>query len=363
MVSKIITHNRPHADELVALMMLKKFSKGEEKFPGVSDSKIEFLTTGELPNGKTAKDFSDTIFLGCGGGDFDEHATSQKDRVEGECCATLVAKYLGLEKNKELQKILTFIKSEDLKGTVVKNELPMMIKFLHSCHKEKYSEISKWVEDAYYAIVEEEGEKWDSIKNENDAEVGWNELKGKWQRPTLENTFELLKKRNYPDLSWWKNFIDEALEYQKKRFVDAQNEFYEFATVENIVVKKVGLCKIALITSDNEEMNKFARSIGIHIIVQFSTKGNCAIFTDRKKGIDLSFVFVLIRIAEQHYRGGIKIKDQDVLSKEGFVDGIPYWYLFRTKDMGFNGSLTTSDVEPTKIPKEKIFELVKEGIK
>jgi hypothetical protein len=363
MITKIITHNRPHVDELVALMLLKKFPEGEEKFPGVKNATVSFMTTGELPDGKTANDFPDTIFLGCGGGMFDEHATSQKERVEGECCATLVAKYLGIENDPGLQKILTFIRSEDLKGTVVKNELPMMVKFLHATYGNKYEEISKWVEDAYYAVYLLENKKWESIKNDSDSEMKWREMKGKWQRPTIENTNEIFKEVGYTETTWWNKFIEEAKSDQKRRFEEARVEFNRNAIVERVTSKSGRVFNIAFIESDNEEMNKLARSIGMHIVIQFNSKGNCFIVTDRKQKIDLTFAFILIRMAEQHYRGEVKIRDEEILSKEGFVAGIPYWYLFHTKDMGFNGSLTTTDVEPTKIPKEKLFDFVKEGIK
>jgi hypothetical protein len=363
MITKIITHNRPHADELVALMLLKKFPQGEEKFSGVSTAEVSFLTTGELPNGQTAKDFPDTVFLGCGGGDFDEHATSQKGRTEGECCATLVAKYLGINMDPALQKILTFIKSEDLKGSVVKNELPTIIKLLHSFYKDEYFKISKWVEDAYYAIYNNELDKWNSIKEESNRELVWKEMKGKWQRPTLENILELLKGNDYKDIIWWEKFVNDAIDYQKSRFIEAQDEFKNKAVISDMQTKGGQMIRVCFVNSDNEEMNKYARSIGMHVVLQINSRGNCLIMTDRKKKIDLSYSFVLIRMAEQYYRDGIKMKDQNILSKEGFVDGIPYWYLFKTKEMGFNGSLTTTDVEPTKIPHNKLFELLKEGLK
>lgn len=360
MISKIITHRRPHADELVARMLLKRFPEGEAKFSGVGKATTTYLTTGELPEGKTAKDFPDTIFLGCGGGEFDEHATSQKERVLGECCATLVAKSLGIDAVPALQKILTFVKSEDLKGTKVKNELPMLIKFLHQLSEDE-EQISKWAEDAYYAHYLDEKKRWEEIKDNTDAEKLWKEMKGKWQRPTLENTFALLKSQDYKDLTWWIGFAEDAIKFQDKRFHDAEVEFKAKGKLEKIMGPYGAQITLATITSDNEEMNKYARNSGADIVVQFNQRGNCAIFTRRPANIDLTYAFMLLRMAEQHYRGGITIKDEKTLSKEGFVEGIPYWYLFKNHDMGFNGSLTTADVEPTKIPHEKITEIVKEG--
>jgi len=352
-IKKIVTHLRPHADELVALMLLRKFPQGEEKFPGVSTAEISFLSTGELPDGKTAVDFPDTIFLGCGGGIFDEHATSKKERSEGETCATLVAKYLGLDKERAFEKILFFIKEEDLGGSKVKNELPMVIKFLHAKYPNDYKSIYEWVEKAYFAEYKEEKNKLTEKSN--------------WQRPTLENTFMLLKKQGDEGADEWKKFADDALLYQLERFEMAKKEFREKGKIEKIIGVDGKPVNVASVESDNEEMNKFARSIGAHIVIQFNHRGNVAILTDTKRKLDLTYAFVLLRMAEQHFRQkdgeGIKIKDEKELSKEGFVEGIPYWYLFHTRGMGFNGSSTTTDVEPTKIPHDKVVELIKEGLK
>ena len=363
MITKIITHNRPHVDELVALMLLRRFREGEQEFPGVATAEISFLTTGELPQGKTAKDFPDTIFLGCGGGEFDEHATSQKERVVGECCATLVAKKLGIENNHGLQKILTFVKSEDLKGTKVKNELPMIVKFLHACYQGKDMEIAKWVEDAYFGEYEFENQKWQELKDLPDAIIKWKESKGVWQRPTLESSTAMLRSQNYKDLDWWINFAEHAIKFQNERFIDAGKEFEQKGIVEIVPGPHGKPVKLGVVTSDNEEINKYARSTGVDVVVQFSTKGNVSIMTRRPAQIDLTFAFVLLRMAEQHYRGGIKTKDEKILSKEGAVEGIPEWYLGRSHDIGFNGSMTATEIEPTKIPHTKLVNIIKEGIK
>lgn len=349
MVKKIVTHLRPHADELVALMLLRNFKEGEEKFPGIKDAEISFMTTGELPEGKTAKDFPDTVFLGCGGGDFDEHATSQKEREEEETCATLVAKYLGIENDPALAMILHFIKEEDLHGSKVRNELPMIIKFLHAKYGGEYKNIYEWAETAYSAWYEKEK---NSLSEKKD-----------WQRPTLENTFEILKNINIDVAEKWKKFADDAIAYRLERFENAKKEFKQKGKMEKIIGRDGAPIVVASVQSENEEMNKFVRSQGAHIVIQFNNRGNVAILTDRKRKLDLTYAFILLRMAEQHFRGGLKIKDEKELSKEGFVEGIPYWYLFHTRDMGFNGSSTTTDVEPTKIPHNKVVELIKEGLK
>lgn len=339
MINKIVTHFRPHADELIALMFLKNFKEGEEKFPGVSNAKIEFLSTGKISNGKSYKDFPDTIFLGVGGGPFDEHESESQERSEGEVCATLVAKTLGIENKPELQGILNIVKDEDLSGAKEKDSLSVMIKFLHSCFKEDYETIYKWSELAYMAHIGTE----------------------RTERPfTLESARILLK--DHKDFAWWEDVIQTALKYQNEEYQKALKEFENNAKLEKFVASDGLPVDMAIVTSDSEEMNKAGRSHKMQLIIQFNSRGNVAIFTYRKRGLDLTNSIVLLRMAEQHYSGGIKIRDEYVLSKEGTIENIP-WYLFHSKDIAFNGSLTTKDVPPTKIPHEKVVELIKEGLK
>ncbi|MEI8338220.1 MAG: hypothetical protein WCF92_03715 [bacterium] len=362
MITEIVTHFRPHADELVALMLLRNFPEGEEKFPGVSTAKISFLFTGSLPEGKSAYDFPEKIFLGVGGGMFDEHATDNKERVEDETCLTLVAKYLGLDKDINLERIIYFVKQDDLQGSKVKDGLSVMIKFLHSCYKDDVEKIYKWVETAYLAEYKKDKSFLESIKDLPNFEDLFNEFKNKWQAPTYSSSTLCLEEQGYKDLNEWKSFMEKALKYQDDQYKDAVKKFDTEAKKETFIAKDGKPLTMAVITSDNEEMNKASRTRVTDVTIIFNSRGNVGIFTYHKRMIDLTKVFILLRMAEQYYRGEIKIKDEKELSKEGMVENIP-WYLIASRNAGYNGSLTTKDIEPTKIPKEKIIELVKEGLK
>lgn len=356
MIKKVVTHFRPHADELVARMILREFREGEEKFPGIKEASTEFLSNGKLPDEKTWQDFPDTVFLGVGGGPFDEHATDKKERTENEVCATLVAKYLGVENVRALQKILFFVKREDLEGIKVKNELPMIIKFLHQAYKENPEEVARWTELAYKAYFEEEKKNTENLSDE-EFEI----YKKTWEPLTLESATKLL--REHKDFSWWKKFVDDAMLFRERQFEEAKFEFRQRGKTEKIIASDGKPVVVSFVESDNEEMNKFVRSIGSHVVVQKNSRGNYAVMTDRKRGVNLSYAFMLLRMAEEHYRALPIQKDETLLQKEGYLEGEPFWYLFHTKDMGFNGSLTTKDIEPTKIPENKVFEIIKEGLK
>ncbi len=346
MISRIVTHLRPHADELVALMLLRTFKQGEEFFPGIMQAKLEYMATGLISEGKTTLDFPDTVFLGCGGGIFDEHSTFKTDHKIGSCCTTLVAEKLGVLKEKGLERILFQVLREDEVGAKVKHEIPSIIKLLHNKYPNEPEKVATWTVEAYEAVY-----KHDLL---NKIYV---------QEPiTFEHVFSILQKQNSAKAIEWKSIGDGAIDYQNQRFQEAGIYFNTHAQIENLNIPEIGNIKIASIITDNEETNRAARFKGVSVLIQFNTRGNCAIFTDYKKKLDLTNTFVMLRLAEQSYRGSVEIKDTHLLSKEGFTEGIPYWFLFHTRQMGFNGSLTTSDIPPTMIPHEKIINIVKQGL-
>lgn len=343
MINKIVTHFRPHADELIALMLLKNFPEGETKFPGVKNAKIEFLTTGKLPDGQTYKDFPDTIFLGVGGGPFDEHESAGQERAEGEVCATLVASALGIEKKPELQGILRVVRDEDLSGAKEKDSLSVMIKFLHSCFKDDYELIYKWSEISYMAHIR------------NFKETGENKLF------TLEETKKILKEENSSEFNEWISTIETAQKYQNDEYQKALAEFDAKAIKKQLIAYDGKPVSFSYIESDSEEISKAARSRMSQLIVQKNSRGNVSIFTYRKRNLDLTSVAILLRLAEQHFAGDMKVTDTKMLSQIGTVGDIS-WYLFYTKDSIYNGSLTTKDIPPTKIPIKKLISIVEEGI-
>jgi len=343
MIKRIVTHYRPHADELIALIFLKNFPEGEEKFPGVKTASIEFLSTGKLPLNKTYKDFPDSIFLGVGSGPFDEHETSSQERAKGEVCATLVAKALGIEGKPELQGILNVVRNEDLNVATEKDALSIMIKFLHSCFKDDADLIYKWAEIAYLAHIR--------LALESGAAEPF----------TLGATKQILKSQNHPESKWFEETINKAILHQHAEFQKAQSEFDQNSTVWRVKAYDEKPVSIAFIKSDNEEMGKAARSRGLEMIIQKNSRGNVFIFTNRKRGLNLSSVIALLRLAEQHFAGNMQVSDTNTLCSVGMIADIP-WYLFYTRDMIFNGSLTTKDIPPTQIPEEKMIQIILEGI-
>lgn len=89
----LITHINPHLDDIFAVWLLKKFD------PSYLDAQVEFISASHnLENQET----EDKVFVGTGGGKFDEHKEGLKT-----CAGSLVYEYLqseGLIPNDELIK-------------------------------------------------------------------------------------------------------------------------------------------------------------------------------------------------------------------------------------------------------------------
>lgn len=76
----LITHINPHLDDIAAIWLFKKYH------PGFKDAQVEFISAS---HDKAAEEKADRVFLGTGGGRFDEH----KEGLD-TCAATLVHEYL-----------------------------------------------------------------------------------------------------------------------------------------------------------------------------------------------------------------------------------------------------------------------------
>ncbi len=101
----LITHLRPHLDDICGLWLLKRY------FPEARDASIDFIPTNE--RGGDVTDDPEVAYIGVGRGRFDEH----KGDV-GECATTLVYKEVAphiadtLEK-RAVEKIVEWVFQED----------------------------------------------------------------------------------------------------------------------------------------------------------------------------------------------------------------------------------------------------------
>lgn len=304
----IITHSQPHIDEIAAIWLLRKF--GENDFPGISTAKVIFWDIGDkVLDGRSPAEYESegALLVGVGGGRFDEHPIANSGRKQGECAATLVAKALRIEGEPSLEKILKFIATSDLKGVGHPFDLGYIVKLLHQQYPNDPEKVIEW------------------------AMMG---LEAKYQE----------------QLRFWSS---------------TRQEFERIAEVEEIVGPGGRVLKMASFVSDNEQMNKFARSIHggqAAIIIQQQSSGNVQIYTNRHFRLTLYDIAQMIRLAEQQAKGKVTTREWKKLAAEGKVEGVEEWFFHHAGQMLLNGSLTAKDVPPTRLSLEQIKEIVRIGI-
>lgn len=309
----IVTHRRPHLDEIIGIWLLKKF--GGKEFPGIKDAAIDFTDAGDrTPNGKSWREWHDQgyVLVGIGGGRFDEHANQVKDKKEGHCAASLIAKALEVEEMPEIQPIVKMATQNDLNGAKSIFDIGYIINLLHAQFDDTEN-IIRWVNVALDAIYQNQAEFWSKSREE----------------------FE--RSAQIEEIVWRKEDGTEG-----RRF--------NFVTLE----------------SDDEQVTKFARSrhgANAGIVLQKKSSGHVQIHTSPKLGLKLYDLAKIVRVEEQERNGNrVIITDPLKLSSDGTLREVPQWFFHEGMQKLMNGSLTAELVPPTKIPLARLRELVRIGI-
>lgn len=307
-IEKVLTHERPHLDEIVAIWLLYRF--GEKMFPGVSESAHPdaiqyFKTGGQLPNGKTSADYENEglLLIGVGGGRFDEHPSESGERKKEQCAATLVAEALGLSNKPEFEKILKMTSDNDLKGSADPFGIAYIAKSMHDQGVDP-SAVLRWV---FFAL-------------------------------------------------------DVKCAEQRKFHYETYLEFSVAASIKKISGPFGSDISIAVIKSDNSQMSNFARSKyggEVSIVLQRRSTGNVAITNNQKFGIKMTDLIRIIRVAERKSKGITTPMDWKSLEAEGRVEGAEEWWYQEKTGAILNGSPTASDVPPTRLSNKEIVELIK----
>ncbi len=272
-IKKFATHERPHLDEIVAWWLWRL------RFP---QTQLLLVKNGNL----RVKFEKDTIAVGIGGGEFDEHSTGKDDRKKEQCAATLIAYHLGVDEDPCLKQLLQYALNNDLKGSnggILSVDVRIKTMYDHMDQKK----VIEW------ALVA----------------------------------------------------IDDLYAEQKKFF---KNDFDEKAKVTTIKHKGRDL-KIATIVSDNTIMSKVARSKGIDLLIQQQSSGAVQIFSKKESSLDMSSLVRVLRVEENRLTGNQVKGDWKLFETEEKIDRLPQWYFHKAIGCILNGSKTATDVPPTKL--------------
>jgi len=306
-VTTIVTHFGPHLDEITAIFLLRKF--GEELFPGISTAEVIFWKTVETFDGASAQAWLERnqyLLVGIGGGIFDEHGSGAKDRIEGECTATLVAKYLGVNELPELPFILNFVLKTDTGPAEHPWDIAAMVKTINKANPDSKTALD-------------------------------------WALIALEARYQ-----------------------EQMRFLSAVPEFKKNGEAHTFTDFRRRPITVAIIASENTEMPRCLLStIGgeFEIVVKVdSDTGNAQIFSSIKRVSRKLFniIAILIQRQEMVNRDEALPANLDDLAKDGNNGTV--WYYHRRPQMLLNCSLSISDVEPTCLSTAEILNIIKTAI-
>ena len=307
-IDTIVTHHRPHLDEIVAIWLLRKF--GEEKFPGINSAKIVYVDAGSGPRNGMKEDEWEAkgmLPVGVWGGCFDEHPTAGTERKEKECAATLVAKVLGVEDDPALEKILKFVTNDDLNASSSPFDLSYVVKLLNQQHPDDTNFVMEW------------------------AMTG-------------------LNAKYFEQFQFW---------------TVTRQAFDDCAQIEKIIVFGGREVNMVTICSDDPQVSKFARSKSgsdAAIVIQKCKSGNVQIFTNKRYGLKIRDVVVMLRLAEQKAKGEVVTTGWEDLAVEGRVTGAEEWWYQQKAQNVYNGALTAKNIPPTKLSLAQIQEIVQIGV-
>jgi hypothetical protein len=343
----INTHNMAHYDECVAACQANQL--GDEAFLN------KYCRDGRL-------------CLGVGGGDLDEHSREGGNlKDENECCATLTAKILGLDKKREWRNILRFTQINDRKGSQHPRDIATVLNNLHRQNNDPDAQVENINWAMQGTLVKLHDWRNRDFTIEHIAKVA-KELIGE-KKITVEDI----------DPDTWLEKGETALRVHQEYFENALAEFREKFASRNLWAAKVKFgareLPIVAIESNNYRMGAALRSgegVSTAVIIQKSEKEKIcspeysgdliSISTNKQYDLQLEEVAAIIRYEEQVKKGEMITDDWRYLRSKGEVVGAEEWYFDKKMQMLCNGSLTHPEVPPTKLSFRKVFEYTHIGV-
>ena len=304
-VSELVVHQGPHFDELAGLWLIRE--NGEHKFPGAKMARI--VTRAESgPVDFNAMLAAGKLYIGTGGGPFDEHKPG--GRMKDECCATLVAKYLGLNQGLDDRRFRRIIEGVLVADTVTGPA---------------------------------------STRPVNNQ---WVMLAGLVKRINRYSAMALDIERLY---QWVKVALDADLAQQD-----------EYLAAEKLVRSRVRVpvCgKTVVVGGDisNLQFVSAARNmptVQAAVVIQQNPKGNIQIFGCPE--VPMREIAHTVRVAEWHAMGNKQRIPADPKS-EGTLPMVPQWYF--EGDNLMNGSESYPDVPMTRLSLQQVLDIVVDEIK
>ncbi len=340
--TQILTHHRPHEDEYVAARLLYWY--GGEAYPGFGQGYTLTYWRGarELVPDTATLAAQGILAIGVGGGAFDEHPTLNGDgRKHRQCCATLVAKALGVDQLKAVRHLLKWVERNDTQGSSDQWDLSHMIGRLHRLHPTDPAFVEQWANLAIDALLCES-----------------TQFRG---NPTaFQNVVGALHRNLYPNdpaaVHAWTKVAFDAWEAETLHFHTVVPP--QFPTYSQVWDLPNGQ-KMVVLQTDDELASRYATYIygeQLGVTVVRNSRGNTQILANKKGGQKLGGAAVALRRAELLAKG---LNPNGIyLAGDGQVSGAEEWVYNPAAGSLMNGSLTAPDVPPTPLPLQEVCDLV-----
>lgn len=293
-ISTVVTHARPHLDEISSLYALTKY---DETYSGLGTASVEVYDPEVYNDGRSEEEWESegVLFIGVRGGKFDEHGLPDGER-DRECALTLVLKQIGLDKDTAWGWLAKQVLREDRRGSTDQLHLATCIKALSR------SMVAK-----------------DVIRLVN---------------PVLEAL--LIQQRSF----------DQAL-----RIAGNADKF----DIENVDSGKQ-LLLVVVDECDNEDVSRAARwkeGLNAAMVIQRNTKGHVYISTNGRCGIKhIEWLAAQLRYEEQRQDRGLgKGGSYEDMKRDGLHQR---WYHQREARALYSGSLTATKAQITKLSLEDV---------
>jgi len=356
------THTRPDVDAIFAIALLKqKYRIDEIHFTKEGD--VAFLPQILFRNMK---------WVDRGRRDYDHHG-----KVGTSTSTELVAREIGLDKEKWIQPILSFVEKVDLEGKSLPFDMNDILKSIVRESKvsdEKIMEIGLKIANALITFHKEGLRRNNTFALEVIKEflipIG-KEIPERFKKymEDLQNS-KFQRTCDFCEIIIGVKKLqgkERAVEFGKLLLSFLYKDFERFqeATEE---VKKAQIIKVGRYTlvagiSDNPKFNPAARKIlKADVIIQKNSSGHVQIYFNYqtlKNAKEIAKEIIKwLRILECHTQKRV-IPKRDLKQAER-IEEIPEWYLFMPKGcpLILNGSLTAPEVPVTKIPFEQIIATV-----
>lgn len=353
------THTKPDEDAILSVALLKRMGfkiKGYWFYKGGDEAPPPQL------------EFKDVLWIDRGRRVFDHHG------IPCKTSAQIVAEELKIAEEKWLRPILRHVHRADLEGRSEPLDLNDILKAItrEITNDKEIMRIGIEIAMALFDFHEKNLMRNNALARKI-IEEHFIERK---MPERIQRYYQLLLNPKFQRSCDFTEIVCGAKEPEKLgksilSYLEADIQRYQRAKEEvknaqKIVVSVPRMWFIIAGTSDNPKFNTAARAMGAAVVIQRNTNGHTQIYFNNKVLPTGTVVAVsedliaILRMREITLDPNKKMPmNKKGLRSLGQIEEVPEWYLFNGERGGrliLNGSLTATEVLPSKIPFEEIIE-------